>query len=144
MSELYASMLMLGVTLSLGSVIVGAAVGSFGQAEGGAALGASVQESASGTQLSLAYAAVAPLASCPGYQGTKEGTALTVSLFDYGTLPFTPAQFMVNSTVYGGSYPPLAPGAMGQFVVDLGSCSHTGGLTVVATDVAGDEVQVEP
>lgn len=143
-SELYASMLMLGVTLSLGGIVVAAAVGSFGQAEGSASMGAALQDSASGVQLSLVYAAVTPSGSCPGYRGGAEGTVLTVSLFDYGAVGFAPVEFIVNSTIYPGGYPEVPPGAMGQFVVSLGSCAHASGLTIVAADAAGDEVQVAP
>ena len=141
-SELYASMLMVGVTLSLGGVVVAAALGTFGQAEGSASMGASLRESASGIQVSLAYATVASSMSCPVYQGVNEGTSLTVSLFDYGTVAFAPTDLIVNSTAYAGSYAPIPPGSMAMYVIGLGSCAHPSGLTIAATDAAGDEVQV--
>ncbi|MDG7007026.1 MAG: hypothetical protein JRN06_02140 [Nitrososphaerota archaeon] len=143
MSELYASVLMIGVTISLGSVLVAAALGSIGQAQGAASLGASVQQSASGRELSLAFAAVAASGSCPAYRGGAEGTTLTLALFDYGASGFAPVEFVVNSTVYPGTYPALSPGTMGRYTVSLGSCAHSTGQTVTVVGSAGDEVQVE-
>jgi hypothetical protein len=142
-SELYASMLMIGVTLSVGSMVAAAAVGQFSQATNAAAMGASIHESAIGMQLNLVYAAAAPTGSCPSYQGYKEGTSLTVSLFNYGDADFAPAVFFVNSTAYAGTYAPLAAGTMGTYVISLVACAHYSGLTVLALDSAGDGVQVE-
>lgn len=140
-SELYASMLMVGVTLSLGSVVVAAALGTFGRAESSASLGASLQGTESGTQISLVYVSVKPSSSCPAYRGVPEGTLLTVYLFDYGGTPFSPSEFAVNSTVYAGNFSAMAPGGMGQYAVTLGSCAHPWGLTIVAADAVGDGVQ---
>lgn len=136
-------MLMVGVTLALGSVVVAAAMASAGQADGSASLGSYVQERAAGVQLSLAYAVVPPSGSCPTYQGGGEGTALTVSLFDYGTVPFTPEELAVNSTAYAGDFQTAAPGALAQYTLSLSSCAHPSGLTIVAVDAQGDEVQLE-
>lgn len=143
MSELYASVLMVGVTISLGSVIVAAALGSVGQTQEASSLAASLQQSASGRELSLAYVAVAPSGACPAHGGTNEGTTITVALFDYGAAGFTPAEFVVNSTVYPGSYQPLLPGTMGQYTISLGACAHPAGQTITAVDAEGGEVQVE-
>jgi hypothetical protein len=134
---------MIGVTISLGSVLVAAALGSIGQAQGESSLGTSLQQSASGKELSLAYIAIAPSGPCPAYKGAEEGTAMTVSLFDYGAVGFTPAEFVVNSTIYLGSYTAISPGTMAQYTVNLGSCAHSTGQTVTAVDSEGDEVQVE-
>jgi len=142
-SELYASVLMVGVTISLGGVLVAAAMGSIGQAQSASALGASLLQSASGKELGIIYAAVASSGSCPTYRGVNEGTVMTVALFDYGSDGFTPAEFVVNSTMYAGSYHSLAPGAMGQFVLTLGSCAHSSGQTITAVDAQGDEAQFE-
>ena len=142
MSELYASILMVGVTVSLGSVLVGAAVGSIGQAQGASSLGASIQSSAYGRELSLVYIVVAPSGTCPPYRGVREGTELTLAMFDYGANGFSPAEFVVNSTVLLGTYPGLSPGTMGQYTITLGSCAHSGGQTVTAIDSEGDVVQV--
>jgi hypothetical protein len=135
-------MLMIGVTLALGGVVVAAAMGGIGQADASVAMGSSLQEAVSGMQLSLVYAAVASSGSCPTYQGVNEGTLLTVSLFDYGTASFTPSVFVVNSTIYPGNYSSMSPGMMNQYLIDLRSCAHGSGLTVVATDAGGGEVQV--
>ncbi len=134
---------MVGVTLSLGGAVVAAAVGTINQGDGSAALAASAQGAASGVQLSMIYATVAPSGSCPTYQGTGEGTLLTLSLFDYGTTPFAPAEVIVNSTMYAASYPVVTPGTMAQFQISLGSCAHSPGLVVFAVDSGGAEVQIE-
>jgi hypothetical protein len=135
-------MLMVGVTLTLGGVVVGAAVGSVGQANGSAYLGSSMMELRSEIQVGIVYAAVASSGSCPVFQGVNEGTSLTFSLFDYGTVPFTPADFVVNSTIYAGGYATLAPGTAGQYTLSLGACTHPSGLTILAIDAQGDEFQL--
>ena len=135
-------MLMVGVTLSLGSVVVAAALGTFGQAENSASLGASLQGAASGTRISLVYAAVAPSGPCPPYRGEGEGTSLALYLFDYGEAGFSPSEFVVNSTVYAGGFSAVEPGTLGLYVIPLGSCAHPSGLTILAADAAGDEVQL--
>ena len=134
---------MVGVTVSLGSVLVAAALGSIGQAQGASSLGASLQQSASGKELSLAYIATPASGSCPAYRGTAEGTVMTIALFDYGAVGITPAEFIVNSTIYQGTYPAMPPGSLGQYTVSIGSCAHSSGQTVTAVDSEGDEVQVE-
>lgn len=141
-SELYASMLMIGVTLALGGIVVAAAMGSAGQANASASLGSALQEEGSGVRLSLVYAVVAPSGACPPYRGVDEGTSLTVALFDYGTEGFSPAEIGVNSTLYSGGFPTASPGAMAYYTVVLGTCAHASGLTVAAIDTRGEEVQV--
>ena len=141
MSELYASMLMIGVTLTLGSVVVAAALGSAGQADRSAYHGASVQRQGERVQLSLAYAAVQSSGSCPAYQGANEGDALSFSVFDYGTTGFTPSELAVNSTTFSGGLQPVSPGAMQTYTVALGSCAHAAGLTIFLADSRGDAFQ---
>lgn len=143
MSELYASVLMVGVTLSLGGVVVAAAIGSIGQAQGASSLGASLQESASGRELSLVYATVAWSGSCPTYVGEVEGTSMTLALFDYGAYGFTPVEIVINSTIYAGNYSAISPGNLGQYTISLGSCAHATGQVITAIDAEGDEVQVD-
>lgn len=133
---------MIGVTLSIGSVVVFAATNLFGLAGNSASLGASLQQSSAGVQLGLVYAAVPASGSCGAYQGFSEGTSLQVSLYNYGTVSFTPAEFVVNSTAYLGSYGAIGPGAMSLYSVSLGSCAHSSGQTILAYDSRGDEVQV--
>ena len=142
-SELYASMLMVGVTLSLGSVVLAAALGAFNQSAGAESMGTSLQESASGVQVSLVYAAVAPSGSCPAYGGAREGTSLSLALFDYGTVGFAPTELTVNSTVYQGSFPAVSPGAMRLYTITLGTCAHHSGQSIGAVDAEGDEVQFD-
>ena len=134
---------MVGVTLSLGSIVTAAAVGAFGQTEGAASMGASLQESAFGVRLSLAYATVAPSGACQVYRGTGEGTTITLALYNYGALGFTPVELAVNSTVYSGAFQVDRPGALALYSVSLASCAHASGQTVVALDGEGDEVQLE-
>jgi flagellin-like protein len=140
-SELYASLLMVGVTLSLGGAVVVAASSQFGLAANSASLGASLQQSSAGVQVSLVYAAVFPSGSCPTYQGVKEGTSLTVALYNYGAADFAPAELVVNSTAYQGGYGTLALGSLGAYTITLGACAHSSGQTVLAVDSLGDEVQ---
>ena len=140
-SELYAAVLMIGVTISLGSLVLAAASSQFGLAADSASLGSSLQQTSAEVQLGVVYVAVPPSGSCPLYQGFQEGTTLTVGLFDYGSAGFSPAGFVVNSTAVPGSYGTVVPGALGQFAVTLGSCAHHSGQVILAYDSAGDEVQ---
>jgi hypothetical protein len=141
-SELYASMLMVGVTLSLGSFVAAAAVSQFGLAGGSASLGASMEQSSSGVALGLVYVAVAPSVSCPVSGGYHEGNSITLALFNYGTTSFTPAEVAVNSTIYPGSYPAVAPGTLGQYAISLGSCAHGWAQTLLVLDSSGDGVEL--
>ncbi len=134
---------MIGATISLGSVLVAGALGTFGQVQGASSLGASLQQSSSGRALSLTYVAMSSTGSCTTYRGASEGTAMTVALFDYGAVSFVPVEIVVNSTVYPGTYPAVVPGTMGQFTVVLGGCAHSAGQTITAVDAEGDEVQFE-
>lgn len=136
-------MLMIGVTLSLGSLVSVAALGQFTQAAGGSSLGASMDVHAAGTLVSLLYVAVPPSDSCPSYGGAREGTSITVSVYDYGTQGFAPSLLAVNSSAFPGAYPELLPGAMGTFTVPLGTCAHASGETVALADPSGEVFQFE-
>lgn len=138
---MYAAVLMVGVTLSLGSLVVAAATAQFGLGTDSASLGASLRQEAAQTQLGLVYDSVQPSGSCPSYGGYQEGTSLTLAVYDYGTEGFAPSGFVVNSTLYGGSYAALAPGTLGEYTLTLADCAHPSGLTIVAFDGSGDEVQ---
>ena len=120
-----------------------AALGSVGQADGSASIGSSVRESAAGVQLSLPYVAVTSVGSCPAYRGANEGTALSVSIFDYGTVGFTPSEIVVNSTAYAGGFQTAGPGALETYSISLAACAHASGLTILALDAMGDEFQFE-
>ena len=141
MSALYAAVPMVGVTLSLGSMVVAAAPSQLGLGSDSASLGASLRQGAAETQLGLVYASVQPSSSCPTYGGYQEGTALTIALFDYGTKGFTPEGFVVNSTVYAGTFAQVGPGELGEYNLSLSGCAHPSGATVMAYDASGDEVQ---
>lgn len=142
-SELYAAMLMIGVTLSLGSVVVAAAVGQFGLASDSASLGSSLSQDLAGTQLSLVYSAVEPSASCPAFGGAQEGTLLSVALYDYGSEAFSPSGFVVNSTVHQGPYASAPPGALTVYTIQLSACAHQSGEAILAYDARGAVVQFE-
>ena len=122
----------------MGSMVVAAATAQFGLASDSATLGASLRAGAAGTQVALVFAAVTPSASCPAYRGQQEGTALDFALFDYGSVEFAPAGFVVNSTSYPGASAAVAPGALGQFSLGLAACAHPSGLTIFAYDTTGD------
>ncbi|MDG6920072.1 MAG: hypothetical protein JRN59_00910 [Nitrososphaerota archaeon] len=143
MSELYASLLMIGVTLSLGSLVVAAATSQFGLASDSASAEAALSERTAGVQVALVYSAVMPSTACPDYQGAQEGENLTLALYDYGADGFTPTGFVVNSTVVTGGFGALGPGSLAVFDVPLGACAHPSGASVAAFDAAGDEVQFE-
>lgn len=140
-SELYAAVLMIGVTLSLGSIVVAAATSQFGLASDSASLGATLRQEAADTQLGVIYDAVQPSGSCPMFGGYPEGSTLTLAVYDYGSLGFTPAGFVVNSTVYAGSFGEVAPGTLAIYTLSLAGCAHPSGQTVLAFDSSGDEVQ---
>jgi hypothetical protein len=140
-SELYASMLMIGVTLSVGSIVVFSAVSQFGLAANAESLGASLQNSASGVEVTLVYAAVTSSSACQNYQGSDEGTSLAVSLYNFGASDFRPTELVVNDSVFVGDYATLQPGSMSVYTVTLGSCAHSSGQTILALDALGDEVQ---
>jgi hypothetical protein len=142
-SELYAAVLMIGVTLSIGSVVIAGAANEFGIAADSATLGASLQQATAEVQISLVYSAVPPSGSCPTYGGFGEGTSITVALFDYGTAGFDPGGFLINSTAHVGTYASVGAGTMAEYVIPLGTCAHSSGQTILAFDSAGDEVQLE-
>lgn len=135
-------MLLVGVTLSLGSMVVAAAEGQFSLASGTASLEGRINQDAASVQLALVYS-TATAGSCGSYLGSPEGTTLTVALFDYGSGTFTPSGFTVNSTVITGTYGALSPGELVAYALPLGPCVHSSGQTVVAFDSSGGEVQFE-
>jgi len=141
-SELYASMLMIGVTLSVGSIVVASAINQFGLTVNSDSTGASLQSSSSGIQVALVYVAVTPSRACPTYQGTVEGSMIAVSLFNFGTGDFSPADLVVNSSVFDGAYGTVASGSMAVYNLTLGSCAHSSGQSISVLDNLGDEVQV--
>jgi hypothetical protein len=146
-SELYASLLMLGVTISLGSVATGLIANQFGLSTTAAGAGAALGESSAGIQLSFVYATVTSSSGCPVFGGAPEGNVLVLTIFDYGATRFVPVVIVVNGTVYYSStYPTLNPGGMGTYRLPLippGSCAHSWGQTVLMADSAGEGFQLE-
>ncbi len=144
-SELYASVLMIGVTLSFGSVVVASAVSQLNVNSNTASAAASLQASSSGIQVSLIYGTV----GLPGsggcstvYRGFAEGTGYTLVLFNYGSVAFTPIQVFDNGTLLsGGPYSTLPPGTMFSYSLTL-SCAHPAGQVFSIVDANGVEVQV--
>jgi len=135
-------MLMIGVTLSLGSFVAFAALGQFGLAANSASLGASLDQSSAQTQLGMVYVAVASSSTCPSFGGVHEGVSLTLALYNYGTTSFTPSELLVNATAYQGAYGSTPPGSLGLYTVTLAACAHSSGQSVLAADSAGDVLQV--
>ena len=142
-SELYASMLMVGVTLSVGGLVSVAAMGQFGLAADSASLGATLEQSSAGVQLGLVYTSVLSSSTCPTYGGYTAGTSLTQALYDYGTSDYTPVTIVVNSTAYSGNYATMGAGSLAAYTITLTSCAHPPGQTIVAFDSSGNEVDVE-
>ncbi len=144
-SELYASVLMIGATLSLGGFVASSAVTQFSRSTGSYSLAAAVQAASSGKQVSLVYG----LVSAPGsggctkaYGGYSEGTAYVLVLYNFGSVGFTPSRVFDNVTLLsGGPYQSLAPGTMATYSFTL-ACAHSSGQTFLLVDSAGDEVQV--
>ena len=143
-------MTMIGVTLSVGGFITASALNQFNLAQNSASLAASVQQASAGKLVSLVYDAVAQgSGGCTAvYGGYTEGTSITVALYNYGTVAFTPSAVFGNSTLIpssGWSGTPsnsMAPGSMTTFTAALTSCAHQSGQTLLFVDSFGDEVQV--
>jgi flagellin-like protein len=144
-SELYATLLMIAITLTLGSAVTAAAIGQYGEASSGSSVAASLEQQAVSGQVSLVIASVSQ-GSCPTYRGAPDGTTLQITLFNYGTEAFEPSGAVVNGTVYhASSYRSMAPGTMGTYSIPLtpsGTCAHSSGQTVLLTTASGGEVQL--
>ena len=141
-SELYASMLMVGVTLTMGGLVASAALGQFGLANSSSSVGASLDQSSADVMVGLVYLTVTSSGSCPIYEGYHEGATASLALYDYGSVGFTPAEVVVNGTAFPGTYSYLAPGTLGIFQLSLGLCARAPGQTVFLADALGDEVQL--
>jgi len=142
-SELYASVLMVGVTLAIGGIVVSSALGQFALANDSASLSALTQDASDRTQIGMVYVAVSPSVSCPLFGGYHEGTTVRIAVYNYGESPFTPAEIILNESLYAGSYAPLGPGSLGTYTLMVTKCAHASGQTVIVADSAGDEVEIE-
>ena len=142
-SELYASMLMIGVTLATGGLVASAAIGQFGLADSSAPVGAGVLQSSADAKIALIYLVATPSGSCPVFGGYREGTSLTLEVYNYGAATFDPALVAVNSTVLSGPFSPIPSGTLGTLTLFLGGCAHPSGQTILVEDIQGDAVQLE-
>ena len=142
-SELYASVLMVGVTLAVGSLVASSALGQLVMANDAASLSSMSQEASAGIQLGLVYLVAASSGSCPPYGGYHEGTAIEIAIYNYGKTPFKPAQMILNGTVFAGPYAPLAPGSLWTYALTMTTCTHSSGQTVLVQNSAGEGVQFE-
>jgi flagellin-like protein len=140
-SELYASLLMVGVTLSLGGLVAAAAVSQFGLQSGSAAAAGGVQQASQGKLLSLVYATVQQ--GSGGCAAPGEGRTLTFAVYDYGSSAFLPSTVLVNSTAVAGPYPGAGPGEVATYTLALAGCARSSGQTILMGDAAGDVVQFE-
>jgi hypothetical protein len=134
-------MLMVGVTLAMGSMVAVAALGQFGLSNGSAAQNAALMQSASGVDLGLVFVSVLPSESCPQFMGYNEGATITVSIYNYGTSAFTPSEFMDNSSAFHGTYSTTPPGSLGDYTLNLGKCTHSAGQTLLVLDSTGEGFQ---
>lgn len=143
-SELYASLLMVGVTLSLGGAVTAAAMSQYGMQTSSASVSGSVEQASVGKLVSLVYAQVSPgSGGCTRtYYGATEGDTLTLDLFDYGPSAFTPSVIVINSTLFASDYPALLPGGMTAYALTLPECAHASGQTILLEDSRGDEVEI--
>ena len=144
-SELYAAILMVGVTLAFGSFVASAAISQFNLSTYSGSLAAQVQEASAGKQISFIYFVIAPgSGSCIGtYLGVTEGENATLALYNFGSVGMNPTEIFLNGTLlYSGTgYGDIAPGGMTTFSLDLGTCAHASGQTILLVDAYGDEVE---
>jgi len=142
-SELYASVLMVGVTLTVGGLVASSALGQFATANDAASLSAMTQEASVRVQVALVYLMAASSGSCPLYGGHNEGTTIEIAVYNFGGAPFAPTEIVINGTPYAGEYAPLAQGMLGTYTLNTTTCSHSSGQTVLVADSTGNEVQFE-
>jgi len=138
---------MLGITISMGSVVTGLLANQFGLTTTTAGAGATSDENSAGIQLSFVFATASSTGGCPAYRGASGGTVLEFAVFDYGSSGFSPTTVVINGTVYySPAFPPIPPGAMMTYRLTLdpaGTCAHSWGQTVLMIDAGGDAFQFE-
>jgi len=140
-SELFASMLMIGATLTTGALVVAAAMGQAGLENAAASSGAAAAQYSAGVQLALIYLVVNPSSSCPVFAGYHEGTNLTFAIYDYGSQSFSPAVMALNGSEYFSAYAVVPAGGLGVFDLHLGACAHASGQTLLVADERGSTAQ---
>ena len=155
MSELYASLLMIGVTLSFGGAVVSIAAGQFQATTGGSSQAAFAQQEQVGKLVTLVYGTVVQgSGGCTAtYEGPDGGTYLegksyVLALYDYGSVSFAPAEVFDNGTLLSaGGFSAIAAAQPGQSagpvanVLTLPSCAHPSGQALVLVDTSGDEIE---
>lgn len=146
-SELYASLLMIGVTVSFGSFVAVSAVNQFNLSGYSGSLAASVQQGSAGKRISFIYFTDAPGSGSPSctavYHGIMEGKTSTLALYNYGSAGMNPTEIFVNDTLqYSGTgFGTISPAGMTTYTLTLTSCAHPTGQTILLVDSSGDEVQ---
>ncbi len=149
-------MLMVGATLSFGSIVTVAAVGQFNASASGESQAASALQASVGKQISLVYGTVtAGSGACTKtYTGPDggtytEGKSYTIVLYNYGSVSFTPNEVFDNGTLLAvGGYATLTAASPGQsaaptsIALALASCAHPAGQTFLLVDTSGDEVTI--
>lgn len=146
-SELYASLLMIVVTLLFGSVVTVAAINQFNLSTYSGSLAETVQQASAGKLISLIYFTIsAGSGSCTTvYNGVTEGTNANLALYNYGFVGMNPTEIFINGTLlYSGTgFGNIAPGSMTIYTLTLPSCAHPTGQTILLVDAYGDEIQFE-
>jgi FlaG/FlaF family flagellin (archaellin) len=144
-SELYATVLMVGATVVFGGLVVAAAITQSNASQYSSFLAASSQQAASGKLISMVYSSVFPgSGGCTqAYGGFKEGTSYTLALYNYGTNAFAPVSVYINGTLYAGSgYPSVAAGGLTAYSFTTPSCVHASGQTFTLVEAGGNEVSI--
>jgi hypothetical protein len=144
-SELYATLLLMGVTLSFGGLVATSALQQISLQSGASSAAASSQAAAAGKDLALAFGTV-PAPGSGGcrqsYAGFLEGTGYTLALFNYGSRAFAPAEVFDNGTLLaGGPYGAALPGRLTTYSLTLG-CSHPSGQEFLLVDASGAVEQI--
>jgi hypothetical protein len=144
-SELYAAILLIGVTLSFGGVVAVSAMNQFNAGTSASSQGLMAQAASAGKEIALVYGVV-PSPGSGGctttYGGLLEGTGYTLAIYDFGTTSFTPAEIFDNGTLLSGTpYPTATPGSLTTYSLTLG-CAHAPGQVFLLVDSSGTVIQL--
>ncbi|QQG48716.1 MAG: hypothetical protein HY247_08285 [archaeon] len=144
-SELYATMLMIGATLLFGSLVVEAALSQSSTTSYSSYLAASAQQASAGKLIVLVYSSVFPgSGGCiQSYKGFTEGTAFSLALYNYGITSFMPTAVYINGTLYSGSgYASIIANGLTVYSFTTPTCVHASGQTFTLIDAGGSEVSI--
>ncbi|MDG6933109.1 MAG: hypothetical protein JRN68_00250 [Nitrososphaerota archaeon] len=145
-SELFAALMLVAITLSFGSFVTYSAINYYGLSDLAAQQAANSQQQAASKLISIVYANVVPgSGGCvTSYNGVVEGTILDLGFYNYGSAQFNTAVVYLNDTFYSGyGFSPLAPGNFTTWQLSTLSCIHASGQTLLISDSSGSEVQLE-